>query len=59
MVRPLGDSIYLRYLQEVMWNLHLSAQAKRPLVRSCEGNTYDNATLSTIRMLWRGKADRI
>ena len=31
-IRPLGDSIYLRYSQEVTWNSHLSAQAKRPLV---------------------------
>src|SRR5882724_141337 len=29
MVRPSGDSIYLRYLQEVMWKSHLSAWAKK------------------------------
>src|SRR5882724_8719943 len=34
MVRPSGDSIYLRYLQEVAWNSHLSAKAKSPLVWS-------------------------
>src|SRR6266481_7918883 len=33
-VRPSGDSIYLRYSQDVMWNSHLSARAKRPLTRS-------------------------
>src|SRR5882724_6897291 len=34
MVRPSGDSIYLRYLQEVTWNLHLSAWAKSLLAWS-------------------------
>ena len=29
MVRPSGDSIYPRYLQEVTWNSHLSSWAKR------------------------------
>src|SRR5882724_9528830 len=29
MVRHSGDSIYLRYLQEVTWNSHLSAWEKR------------------------------
>src|SRR5882724_13452124 len=33
-VRPLGDSIYPRYSQEVTWNSHLSAWAKGPLVWS-------------------------
>ena len=30
-VRPLGDSMYLRYLQEVMWNSHLYAWEKIPM----------------------------
>src|SRR5882724_9146880 len=32
MVRPSRDSMYLRYSQEVAWNLHLPAWAKSPLV---------------------------
>src|SRR5882724_4197261 len=33
-VRPSGDSIYPKYLQEVTWNSNLSAWAKSPLVQS-------------------------
>ena len=36
LVRPSRDSIYLRYSQEVVWNSHLSAQAKSPLAQSLE-----------------------
>src|SRR5882724_10195840 len=32
--RPSGDSIYLRYSQEITWNSHLSAWAKSLLVWS-------------------------
>src|SRR5882724_2133152 len=34
MVMPSGDSIYPRYLQEVMWNSHLSTWVKSPLAQS-------------------------
>jgi len=39
MVRPSGDSIYLRYSQEVMWNLHLSAWEKSPLAQSLQSTS--------------------
>src|SRR5882724_11153389 len=39
MVRPLGDSIYPRYLQEVTWNSHLSAWAKSPLAWSLQSTS--------------------
>jgi len=34
MVRPSGDSIYLKYSQEVTWNSHLSVWEKSLLVQS-------------------------
>src|SRR5882672_3469392 len=40
-VRPLGDSIYLRYSQEVTWNSHLSAWAKRMLAQSSRSTSWD------------------
>src|SRR5882724_10741062 len=39
MVRPSGDSIYLRYSQEVTWNSHLSAWAKIPLAQSLQSTS--------------------
>jgi len=39
-MRPSGDRIYPRYLQEVMWNLHLSAWAKSPLVWSLQSTSW-------------------
>jgi len=39
MVRPSYDSIYLRYSQEVMWNLHLLARAKSLLAWSLQNNS--------------------
>src|SRR5882724_7217967 len=39
MVRPSGDSICPRYLQEVMWNLHLSEWAKSPLAWSLQSTS--------------------
>jgi len=36
MVRPSGDTIYLRHLQEVTWNSHLSAWAKKSVSMESE-----------------------
>src|SRR5882724_33325 len=48
MVRPSGDSIYPRYLQEAAWNLHLSAQAKSPLVWSLQSTSQMWALCSNV-----------
>ena len=48
MVRPLGDSIYPRYSQEVMWNSHLSAWAKSPLAWSLHSTSWTWALWSEM-----------